>query len=351
MIKIEHAKLVPVSGKQNKPETDKAIEVQFNPASLKVALSNKLAEPKKNSKKSAAQFVDKSSSELQVELIFDTTRVADTAADKSQDSDSKRLKVSEGQDVRLLTSRIAEQFMKPRGKDPKKLEAPKRCQFQWGSFEFVGLVESFDETLDFFSPEGRPLRATVALKLKEDRFQFTADDSKAPERKAPDFKSGNNPGGPINDSHNDSGKDPADWRETALFNGCESARSCGLGVVAVSSVSLSASVGVSASASVGVSVGGGISASASISASAGVSLSAGANASTGAKASPAFKFGNSASLGSNIPGAFSVNGPGLSAASLSNGSSQLRSGEESAVKHSSGITADGFSSKTSIGFD
>ena len=35
----------------------------------------------------------------------------------------------------------------------------------WGTFQFDGHVEALEETLEAFSPDGRPLRATLALSL------------------------------------------------------------------------------------------------------------------------------------------------------------------------------------------
>jgi hypothetical protein len=39
-------------------------------------------------------------------------------------------------------------------------------RFAWGTFRFDGRVEALEETLDRFSPEGRPSRAHVALALR-----------------------------------------------------------------------------------------------------------------------------------------------------------------------------------------
>ena len=52
-------------------------------------------------------------------------------------------------------------------------------RFLWGSFIFDGLVDSLEESLEFFSPQGRPLRASMTLalsqqKISEDRFADTA---------------------------------------------------------------------------------------------------------------------------------------------------------------------------------
>ncbi|OQW74047.1 MAG: hypothetical protein BVN35_11150 [Proteobacteria bacterium ST_bin11] len=62
MIAIERGKLIPVNGDNDSPDLDNAIDVQFNPSSLKVSLSNTLKENARNGNSRAAQFVDKSSS-------------------------------------------------------------------------------------------------------------------------------------------------------------------------------------------------------------------------------------------------------------------------------------------------
>mgnify|MGYP006144076535 CR=1 FL=1 len=40
-------------------------------------------------------------------------------------------------------------------------------RFAWGSFLFNGLVDGIEETIDFFSPEGKPLRASISLTLSQ----------------------------------------------------------------------------------------------------------------------------------------------------------------------------------------
>ncbi|MGZ0078081.1 CIS tube protein [Methylomonas sp. YC3] len=356
MIAIERGKLIPVNGDNDSPDLDNAIDVQFNPSSLKVSLSNTLKENARNGNSRSAQFVDKSSSNLTIELIFDTTYIeapggagqgsGQTASSAGSNSSAKKA-IEQGSDVRLETKKIADTFIKP-VEDGKKMKAPKRCLFQWGAFEFLGLVQSFDETLDFFSPEGRPLRATVSLKLSEDRYQFR---NRAVEQAARDTPSLSSTGaGPQGGSAQNaapvpggSGEGAGNWRDTSLFNGIESPRMPSLSVVAVPSLSLSASVGISGGVgfglNAGVNISGGISANVSASLSASVSVGGSSvggstNSAGGAKtapqavppASPAFKFGNSASLGTGIEGAFSPTGKkgSLNAASIQTGSVSLR---------------------------
>jgi phage tail-like protein len=66
-------------------------------------------------------------------------------------------------DVRRLTERVA-YFATPRavrGGGP----ARPAVRLAWGTFQFDGHVEALEETLEAFSPDGRPLRATLALSL------------------------------------------------------------------------------------------------------------------------------------------------------------------------------------------
>ena len=45
-------------------------------------------------------------------------------------------------------------------------KGPPPVRFVWGEFRFDGHVEALQETLDFFAPDGRPLRARLALSLR-----------------------------------------------------------------------------------------------------------------------------------------------------------------------------------------
>jgi contractile injection system tube protein len=202
---IVHAKLIPakrVSG-QVLLEQAKQIEVQFNPATLRLTLQNTLKAD--NRSRAAAQYVDKSESSLAVELVFDTTVASAVAAARS--------------DVRKLTRRIAEAFMKPKDADTQRPKAPQLCQFQWGAFLFTGMLASYGETLDFFAPEGIPLRATLALTFKEDRYPFELVESV----QAPVFAPGGD-GVSADRAAQGAGVDPRAWRLVADLNGLENPR-------------------------------------------------------------------------------------------------------------------------------
>lgn len=306
MTEPTRAKLFPVEGPADKGDPATAIEVQFNPATLKVSLSNSIKANEKSNNESAAQYVDKSASNLQVELIFDTT--------------------IEDEDVRTKTKAIAEAFMKPVESGDKQL-APKRCLFQWGAFEFVGLMKSFDETLDFFSPQGTPLRAAVSLKLSEDRYQFRQGEARKGDRETPTFGAAGPAGVP--DANKQAGQDEKAWRDTALYNGLESPR-------------VAAGVGLSIPR---------VTAGASIGASLGVGTVGPASVGAGLKAdiaAPGFSYGASASLGTNIPGAFSA----AAISSTSSPSAAAFGGAGfAATTTASSSDAAAVRAETSVGFD
>ncbi len=371
MSDLERAKLIPVSGNNDTPDMNNAIDVQFNPVTLRVNLSNTLKANTNQGNSRAAQFVDKSSSTLTVELMFDTTYI-ESAADRGPREDStqsnSRNQIEQGSDVRLQTKKIADTFIKP-VESGSNMQAPSRVLFQWGSFEFIGMVQSYDETLDFFSPKGRPLRATVSLKLSEDRYQFRSNDSAARDaEQTPSLSfTGNgagsgDPGGgsnagngaaapnqsvnPVTGSSQDG---PGSWRDNAMFNGIESPRLPAATSLALPTVGISASsgFGISGGAAMGSSLGFGLNngnanpstAVQSAAPGSGTAVKTTGAASTGkgpagtpaTTVTPAFKFCNSAALGTRIPGAFSPTlNNSLKASSLQHGSLQLRTPSASA---------------------
>ncbi len=142
------------------------VTVQFNPESLKQAFSNQIA-GNNNQGGSAIQFASKGTTKLSFEMWFDAT-AAQPAGQTPQD------------DVRQLTQEITA-FMSttPVGTGDNARFKPPGCRFQWGTFLFEGVVESINETLEFFSEEGKPLRASVSVSIaKQDvEVSFAAADA------------------------------------------------------------------------------------------------------------------------------------------------------------------------------
>ncbi len=316
---LTKAILIPMNGDQ--PETDQAqhIIVQFNPTSLRVQLSNTVnADNSGGGTPTPAQYIEKSESTLTVQLVFDTTVAGDASiaqgdagADATQTT-STQPRPAQGyhranSDVRLLTRAVAETFMKPQNPDSERPTAPKRCRFQWGAFVFVGMVSSYGETLDFFSPEGVPLRATLALTLKEDRYQFETRDVPVDERNPPVFAAGGDNISAASAAAG-AGKNPGDWRDLALFNGLENPRLSASVGLSIPGVSLVASLGANSSVGAGIGVAAG--------------FSAGASASLGTSIPGAFSLETSSSKNkgkkSALPGASALAGASLSSGSASN---------------------------------
>jgi hypothetical protein len=139
------------------------VPVQFNPETLKVNYTNTLKEAENTSTNkngtSAVQFLSQGTTKLSVQLWFDVTAVLPPAQ-------------AGVTDVRKLTQKIA-YFMqaKQAGGDPNT-SVPPAVRFVWGTFQFDGLMESMEESLEFFSPDGVPLRASVSISLMKQSIQF-----------------------------------------------------------------------------------------------------------------------------------------------------------------------------------
>ena len=130
--------------------------VQFNPQTMRLNFAN---EDNSGSQSPPRQTTGSGTSKLAVELIFDTT--------------------TDGSDVRKNTEKIA-YFVKAKPGDNDRPAQP-GVSFEWGSFIFRGVIKSIDETLDYFSDEGVPLRATISLSIARPNIEFI----QAPNRARP----------------------------------------------------------------------------------------------------------------------------------------------------------------------
>jgi hypothetical protein len=158
MTELAKAQLIELDAdfKKDKPGGRK-VSVQFNPETLKVTFANQLVQAQGGDQaagNTGRQFVGAGTTKLALTLWFDVTAMTQDAVD----------------DVRRLTQEVI-YFMtpKPYDSDKKKL-VPPATRFVWGSFLFDGIVEGLEETLEFFSPEGKPLRAQVALTLSQQKI-------------------------------------------------------------------------------------------------------------------------------------------------------------------------------------
>ncbi|TQF14743.1 peptidoglycan-binding protein [Myxococcus llanfairpwllgwyngyllgogerychwyrndrobwllllantysiliogogogochensis] len=131
--------------------------VQFNPETLKVAYANQVQQPSGGGDQRgtpAQQFVGAGTTKLSVQLWFDVTGQPEGASDAVED-------------VRKLTAKVAF-FITPKKEGDKFV--PPAVRFLWGSFQFDGIMESMEESLELFSAEGLPLRASVSFSLSQQKI-------------------------------------------------------------------------------------------------------------------------------------------------------------------------------------
>jgi hypothetical protein len=243
-----------------------SITVQFNPASLVYSVENSLAQQSGGPQK--VQYVAQFSGKLSMDLQFDTT--------------------DSGSDVRLLTNQVAA-FMQATGNaqaaaanstppsaNGQPASTPAKAlpvlQFAWGNYTFQGIMDSFKETIDFFSSDGVALRALVSIGMSRQDQVF--DDSS-------NLSGPSSAGSLVPTSSSASltsmatlGGDPGAARQLGADNGLESLRFTGGASIQVSAspqlnppaafVTVSAGAAAGAGISLGVGAGG---ASAGISAS------------------------------------------------------------------------------------
>jgi Contractile injection system tube protein len=249
------ATLTPVSG------SDEPIHVHFNPTSLQVSITNTLEEKGRGNQKT--QYVSKSSAKLTFDLIFDTTAT--------------------GGDVRLDTGKVAK-LMVP-GKRDQQGTPPTIVKFEWGTFTFQGLIESYKETIDFFSSDGIPLRASLNLTLASQEKVFdTLGSGNADRRAEPVVQDLSPTGDRLHDVSRRSGN-PAAGRAIAADNGLETLRFASGPIALNPNIKLSPPItfaSTDAGGSIGRLIGG--SAGLSIGGAAGIAASAGAGLSIGGAA-------------------------------------------------------------------
>jgi len=153
---LQKAQLVPlVDGKTE----GTPVEVQFNPQTLKLNYSNQVAggtQPQGSS----PQFASTGVTKLSMELWFDVTLPLPKGAPATGD-------------VRKLTEQIVSFInVQNTNSTDQQIRTPPNLKFKWGSFIFTGTMDSMDETIDLFSPDGIPLRASVSVSLSKHDLTF-----------------------------------------------------------------------------------------------------------------------------------------------------------------------------------
>ncbi len=217
---LAKARLIELDEKFENPKSGgKNVPVQFNPETLKITYANQLVEPKGGDKaagNAGRQFVGAGTTKLALQLWFDVT-----AMEESTDEQSTGEK-GIVDDVRRLTQHIVF-FMTPRASDadPASL-APPGVRFEWGTFAFDGMVEAMEESIEFFSPEGKPLRASMSLTLSKQKIlarDSSKDGANLPARPGHKPLKVAKQGDSVQSMAGASGK--SDWQSIASANGIE----------------------------------------------------------------------------------------------------------------------------------
>src|SRR5262245_49886941 len=173
-------------------EAVKKFEVQFNPESLKVTFANQMQPANQgatdNSRgTSSTQYVGKGSTKLSVTLWFDVNAELPSLLVEGEDQRT---------DVRKLTGKVIDLIRTQPVTVARDQPIPPAVRFLWGTFKFDGLVESIEQSLDFFSSDGVPLRASISLNMTQQSidYGFEPRESGAGPRAAPNLPSGAAPG-------------------------------------------------------------------------------------------------------------------------------------------------------------
>lgn len=145
LVKAKIAVLDRDKGKLNIPNS---FEVMFNPTELTLSKGAQIAEvaiPGLDTP--VLQYVRGQNEKLTLDLYFDSTH--------------------SGMDERATDiSEITNQFYQL-VKIQSKTHALPRIRFEWGKFSFAAVVENIQRKFSLFSPDGRPLRATLSVTFRE----------------------------------------------------------------------------------------------------------------------------------------------------------------------------------------
>jgi hypothetical protein len=275
---LKKATLQEISADTNASPVGAEIEVQFNPASLKLDLANRVEGGDSRGRQNR-QYLGKTSTTLTFDLHFDTADQGTTDAPVS---------------VRTLTAQV-EKFVLPKG-DGNTKQKPPKCRFHWDELVIDGLIESVSIDFDLFASNGTPLRAKMGVSIKEQDAKYellqsgpgantpgsptvpgaTSAGPGTTAPPAPDSSASALAGESAADFAARMGLDPSAWRGIAAgLNGASS-----LSLQAGLSIDFSASL----SAGVGIGLSGGVQASVGASADVSFGLDASASASVGASA-------------------------------------------------------------------
>jgi hypothetical protein len=180
------------------PPENSVIPLHFNPSEYKLKKENTFAEiPIPGLESPPLQYVRGGAEVLSMELLVDTSDELKNVRDEYVDKLQGLMRKNE------------------------KLHAPPIVDFVWADQRFHGVLQSLEVTYVLFHTDGTPLRAKLAVVMKEYRpveVQFRDSESK---QTSPDVEKRYvvRAGETLSSISAAVFRDPARWREIALANG------------------------------------------------------------------------------------------------------------------------------------
>ncbi|MBY0460878.1 MAG: hypothetical protein K2V38_26460 [Gemmataceae bacterium] len=156
MVELTKAELYKIDPALEGKRGGLVLKCPINPDAVKIAYSNQIEPAKADDKGGAApgkkkgkapvggQFVSKLGTKLTVSLVLDVSALP---AGAKKDVREQTLQV-----LTLLTP-------------DSKTNAPPGVELVWGTLLFRGFLESVEESMELFSPDGAVLRSTLALTI------------------------------------------------------------------------------------------------------------------------------------------------------------------------------------------
>ena len=146
---------------------------------------------------------------------------------------------------------------------------PPGVRFSWGSFLFDGMVEGMEETIEFFSPEGKALRASITLTMSQQKILIAEFEEDSNVSELPGHKPLTRAKAGDSVQNMAAKKGNGDWQSIAAANGIEDPLRLPPGQL------IDLNAGLTGSAGIAFGVSGGQAASSGIGGSLGVSGTAG----------------------------------------------------------------------------
>lgn len=144
--------------------TEHYMDVMFNPSSYSVDSSAEYSPATDLSARvDYLQFSKLTARTLSFDLYFDTVNSSAGNTMPGASAQLKEIFFSGAEDVRHMTGKL-HKLIELQSKDDAM---PPVAEFQWGSFRFRGVITSMKEKYETFLPDGRPVRATVSVTMRE----------------------------------------------------------------------------------------------------------------------------------------------------------------------------------------